>query len=1064
MILNITTKKLMRSFIAAAAILGSSVNAMAALVEETVGVFFEQVQATANYNATSGEWGMQIYSRNAGIDASGHETDNLVLEMDMYIQNLDNPGNLDYIFDGKAKFQAIEVANEITDGSTWKSWKVTTLKDVNGESIKAGVWQHYRLKLSEPTGGRNFDPEKTINYFRWCVGKYVAESIDAYQIRFKDIKLVDSSKMVEEKTSDYSNTTRLAAELPLEGTLTLTSKNYNGGNINKKFPDNPVNVADHNPRMLYLEFDADITEGTEGDIMALKKAPGQIEITSGGNCDKEELCFGISAPDWKPGKHTYSLPFSTAGTSGGAIDYSRINYMRIYAVHIEEAWNIDNLKIVFSNFKIIDKTNDTKMPTIFSDGMMFQQKKPMNIWGYADEGKDITVKFYRGENLIGTETAKTVDGRWDVSFPGLEASFDKYHFDVLEGDNLIQTVSDILIGEVWVAGGQSNMALSVSGTQQAAQLMGDADNDNIRFLWMPTFPYSGNGNGEMPKTPTADIAGAYWGHGDNGTQVGSVSAVAYIAIKELQAKLGIPVGFLNTPIGGSVIEAWIPRQEVDEDADFVLELQRRALYFDETFWVNQSTAVTALYNQKVGPLKGFNVAGTLWYQGESNSGRPELYAKELKLLKKGWERTFNFEEGTMPFVFCQVGRWVVELGAPQYLAYLDEAMYDGWAMSESSRNTIGMLPIYDTDMSYVGNVVIHPTNKIPVGKRFATSMYNLVYDTAKSEYTAPVFESFSVEGNAVTVKFSHVGDGLKTIEGYDDVRGFAVCDESGVYVNANARIISKDEVLVWSDGVSKPTNVTYAFSTFNFTANLCNSVDIPAAPFRSSREEGQTYANPADWATADMEEVWAITSKNPEAAGYVKTWVSDNATLTFDTENKYFGTSALKVSYAAGGDYNFGPNSAPLTVVYQFENYNYLSAFVKNVDGRAKTLVVNVKDDAGNVTTSSPVSIQANGVSRAAANEWQYVVVDLASIGAEKLAAAKDFYFTVSDTEAGSIYIDNVSFGLEQMVMSGVENVTASDVLFENNDPYYYDLVGRCYTNPTTPGLYIHAGKKVVIK
>lgn len=192
------------------------------------------------------------------------------------------------------------------------------------------------------------------------------------------------------------------------------------------------------------------------------------------------------------------------------------------------------------------------------------------------------------------------------------------------------------------------MALSVSATQQKDELMNSADNDNIRFLYMPTYPYSGTGTGEMPIKPTKDIAGAYWGHGNNGVQVGSVSAVAYIAIKDLQGKLGIPVGFLYTPIGGSVIEAWIPRAELEENTELVNTLTRRGLYYDEDFWVDNSTTVTALYNQKVGPLEGFNVAGVMWYQGESNSDRPELYADELTTMKRGWERTFNFEEGTMP--------------------------------------------------------------------------------------------------------------------------------------------------------------------------------------------------------------------------------------------------------------------------------------------------------------------------------------------------------------------------------------------------------------------------------
>lgn len=1058
--LKFFTNKLTRSLVVAAAIAGTAMSSVAADVEKIVGVFFDQVQATSN--GAAGNYGIQIYSRNAGIDASGHEINNLVLEMDMYIQNLDNPGNLDII--NQAVFNAIEVGNEITDATTWKNWAITTLKDVDNNAIQAGKWQHYRLALSEANGGRNIDLAKPINYFRWCLARIPVETLDAYQIRFKDIKLVDKTQFEEEGDgSGYDNTDYLAAELPISGTINLTSKTYNGGNINKKF-DPAFDLSHHDPRMLYLQFDADITESTPGDILALKKAPGQIEITSGGRPDTQELCFNITTPDWKTGKHTYTLAFSTAGVTGGAIDYSAVNYLRIYAVHIEEAWNIDNLKVEFSNFKVIDRTNETKLPTLFSSGMMFQQNKPMNIWGYAASGREIKVKLYKAGALLDSKSAvSNKEGRWDVNFDAQQASFDKYSFEVIEDETVIQTVDDILVGEIWVAAGQSNMALTVASTQQANDLMTNANNDNIRFLFMPTYPYSGNGNGEMPSTPTADIAGAYWGHGNNGVQVGSVSAVAYIAIKELQEKLGIPVGFLYTPIGGSVIEAWIPRQELDENTALVNELQRRGLYYDETFWVHNSTTVTALYNQKIGPLAGFNVAGVLWYQGESNSGRPELYADELLTMKKGWERTFNFAEGTMPFVFCQVGRWAVEPAKPHYLAALDEAMYDAWANSESTRNTMALLPIYDTDMTYDGNVVIHPTNKGPVGNRFATSIYNLVYNTDNAEYTAPVFEEMSFNNSKAIVKFSHVGSGLKTIEGHEDVRGFAICDSRGVYVNANARIVSDNEVEVWSDGIDNPANVTYAYSTYNYISNLCNSEGIPAAPFRSVRAQNHLYYNPQDWTHADHEDIWAITQLEgaTSAAAYVKSWESPDATLSFDTNEKYAGAASLCVSYDKVGTHTFGPNTTPLSIVLQLNNFKYISMYVLNPDNRAKTLELIVEDKDGNEVKTDSYAIPATETS--SSSNWTNIVIDLSKIGETTLKDATNLKYSVNDSDAGSILVDNVTFGLDKMISTGISNI-ATDNEVVNRDSYYYDLVGRRYSEPKATGFYIHAGKKVFVR
>lgn len=1051
-------KSLLRWFISATVLLASASQVFAAKVEKTIGTYFEQVQATRN--GTDGDYGYQVYNRNGAVDASGSAMENLVLEMEFYIQNLDDSGNLEII--DNATFNAIEVGNELTEGSTWLSWPIKGLKDSDGNAIKAGVWNKIRLPFTNGKAQADFTLDRSLNYFRWCIA-HIHEPVvpEDYMIRFKNVKVIDSSQLVDDESeSGFSNTTYNAASIDFSMDRDIQGSNYNGFSVGKQF-DPPIDVSDHDPRMLYLQFDADITEGTPGDINVLKSAAGQIELTSSGRADVNELTFNINMPDWKTGKNTYTLAFSTAGSTGGTLDYSSINYMRVYCVHIPET--VDKLNVKIDNVKIIDRTNVTSLPTFFSSGMMFQQKKPINIWGYAAAGQNLTLKFYKGESVIYTkETTANDSGRWDVTFDALSAGFDKYKFEVYEDEELIQTVEDILVGEVWVAAGQSNMALSVSATQQKNEIMNSADNDNIRFLYMPTYPYSGNGDGDMPMEPTRDIAGAYWGHGNNGTQVGSVSAVAYLAVKELQEKLGIPVGFLYTPIGGSVIEAWLPRQELDENTALVNTLIRRGLYYDEDFWVNSSTTVTALYNQKVGPLAGFNVAGVIWYQGESNSQRPELYADELLTMKKGWERTFNFETGTMPFVFCQVGRWVVEPSNPHYLAALDEAMYDAWVSDETTRSTMALLPIYDTDMSYDGNVVIHPTNKKPVATRFATAMYNLVYDSEGSEYTAPVFEEVEVSDSYLTVKFSHVGEGLRTTDGLDDVHGFAICDERGVYVNAHARIVDNDKVKVWSDGIRYPKNATYAYATYNFTANLSNSVGIAAAPFRSVRIDGQAYYNPQDWTYADGEKYWGIIAS--DAAGWVDSWSVDNASVTFDTNVKQEGVASLKLDYQTAGEVAFGPVTSHLSVVNQLDNFNKLSVWICNPDGREKTLSLAVSLTDGSVVDCGEKTIKAN-------SEWQKLVFDLKGEpeqGISSQAVESDVRFVLKDSGAGSLFVDNVAFGLDEDFSSGIEDIVvdreATAEGMNDTDSYYYNMLGQRFLSPKVPGVYIHKGRCILVK
>jgi hypothetical protein len=392
-------------------------SAQAAKVEKTIGTIFKSAQASRN--GVDGNYSYQVYSRTAGIDASGCERNNLVLEMDLYMQNLDDPGNLEII--DNATFQQIEVANEIGESSTWISWSIKDLKAA-GE-IKAGQWNHFRLEFAKGRGGNDLDLTRKLNYFRFCLAHIHEPKVPhAVQIRFKNVAIKDKSQFIDTPPEQqYTNTDYNAADLPYSLDGVLTGTNYNGFGVGKKF-DPAINVSDHDPKFLYLQFDAEIMEGTPGDINVLKTASGQIELTSGGRPDLNELGFGISTPDWKPGKHTYTLAFSTGSATSGTIDLSAINYMRIFCVHIPKT--VDKLTMKVDNVKIIDRTRVTVLPTLFGNGMMFQQNKPIKIWAYSEPTHKISIKLYKGDELFDTKEAKYAneavgtDGkqRWSVQF------------------------------------------------------------------------------------------------------------------------------------------------------------------------------------------------------------------------------------------------------------------------------------------------------------------------------------------------------------------------------------------------------------------------------------------------------------------------------------------------------------------------------------------------------------------------------------------------------------------------------------------------------------------------
>ena len=362
---------------------------------------------------------------------------------------------------------------------------------------------------------------------------------------------------------------------------------------------------------------------------------------------------------------------------------------------------------------------------------------------------------------------------------------------------------------------------------------------------------------------------------------------------------------------------------------------------------------------------------------------------------------------------------------------------------------------------YVGNVVIHPTNKIPVGTRFATAINNLVYNK-NAEYTAPVFESLAKgDDNRLIVKFSHVGEGLKCIDCHDNIHGFTICDERNVYVNAQARIISANEVEVWNDGITSPTDVTYAYATYNFTSNLANSVGIPAAPFRSNRNSEALYYSPQDWTMADADTFWGI---NGDQAAWLQTWTSTDATLTFDQNNKQEGYSSVNVSYT-NDNAKFGPITEYASVVNQLENFNYLNVWVYNPDAREKDIRLEVISENDKVFDCGNVKISAK-------QEWKQISFDLyANVDQntrfnKELANAKKLYFVISDANrTGNIKVDNITFGLDKLAdkdLSAIVNIsTGTNVAADN---WLYDLWGHKHEYPTAPGIYVRNGKKIVVK
>lgn len=980
-----------------------------------VGKIYDKVTAGRNVN-TDGLVGYQTYTRTLNINAGDVEDENLAVSFKLYIDSETDTNAIRILKDSPVGFIELATAYENGKIARWQTKNITTQAD--DSPLKSGEWNNIIIKLSDASIDAQFD-KSDITFFNFCLA-HLPEGTQKHTVRLKDVNVVDLSKPAEIPPSeeDY-DTTYNVGTIPFTMDETIKGSAYVGAV--QTFDG--IDASAHNPKKLQLQMDVEINNITNpGDFSALAQGAGQIELSSDGTNDSHELTFNATGINWTEGKTTVTLDFAQGSSTGGDIDLSNINYMRVYFVHLPATFK-DTITIKIDNVRIVDTTTQLILPTVFSDGMMFQQKKPMNIYGYHSNNSTVEVKFYKGETLIQQQTAKNEsDGKWSVSLDGLQGSYDTYRFDVLENGTVVKSVKDILIGELWLSAGQSNMALNVGSDIDSENILENAKNANIRFFLEPTWPSGNEGTQEIE--PYQDIPGAFWAKGDNKQMVSRASAVAYSFAKNLQKKLDVPVGFYNTAVGGSVIEAWLPKDSVENDEQVKKELKDRDLYYDEDWWGTAGTMST-IYNQKVGPLADENIAGVIWYQGESNSNRSEIYDMELSLLKKAWSEKFGFDNNSLPFIFTQVAPGRYDTGATnnQHLGYLAESM--GKAFTANEGKNMAMLTIYDIPLEHMKDGVssdpIHPRYKQQVGERFYQSAMNMVYNGGK-EYTAPIYDHMTIKGNAIYVTFRHMGSGLKTTTGTEDVHGFTIAGADGVFVNAKAKIVGNNTVKVWNNYLESPKNVIYAFDNFNQGANLTNSENIPAAPFRSLKLNDTTlkpstaikYFNAQDWMLADND-VWVYNSANTanKNIGFSPSWKITNGTYSYDETTKSEGTAALKVAYSEGGTIIAEPILTYESLKFDLDNYNSISVQVYNPDNRNNTLGLNI---ISNGQKYSAQLMESSETTQSIRKEDGFVTVtfDLTKLrqqNADILSEATGLQFTVTDSAAGSFYLDGITVG-----------------------------------------------------
>jgi sialate O-acetylesterase len=466
---------------------------------------------------------------------------------------------------------------------------------------------------------------------------------------------------------------------------------------------------------------------------------------------------------------------------------------------------------------------------VFGENMVLQRGKPVPVWGVASAEACVTVSF------AGQTQEATADkqGRWRVVLDPMPASSDPRDMVVTsEPDGSSETLGNVLVGEVWLCSGQSNMETSLSHSENGALEVAGADHPLIRFLDVPHTSLA---------EPTNTVRAAW--QVCSPETAGSCFAVSYYMARHLQDQENIPVGLLNSAWSGACGETWIPLESmkehptlracVDEWEAYRRDYPERQKAYQEAKAAGRKArrvkhpegpemSVGMLYNGMLHPMIPYAVRGVAWYQGENNVLNTERYKTIFPFLIREWRRLWDASPADLPFLFVQIANFGKKQTEPEDSIWprLREAQCSGLGEPHTA-----MVTAIDIGGSF------HPKNKRDVGIRLALAARATVYGEDGLVWCGPTLASADFDGNVATLTFDHTGTGL-AVRDDGELEGFAVAGDDGVFVWGSAAIVDEQTVSVTRDDGNAVVAVRYAWGT-NPRGNLVNGDGFPAFPFRT---------------------------------------------------------------------------------------------------------------------------------------------------------------------------------------------------------------------------------------
>lgn len=474
---------------------------------------------------------------------------------------------------------------------------------------------------------------------------------------------------------------------------------------------------------------------------------------------------------------------------------------------------------------------DVKLPNVFGDHMVLQQAQKNKVWGLAEAGEAVTVSI---DKQVHKATADA-GGKWMIQLDPLPVG-GPYVLKI-NGKNEIQ-FQDVLVGEVWICSGQSNMQWNVNSSNDADLERLTAKYPKIRMINFPQVgtqePIWTHDRKWMVCTPET---------------VGSFSAVGYFFARQLHETLDIPIGMINNAWGGSSCEAWVRRDLFAADEKYKPLLDRwskmEAQFAELSAKQNPSeeekkqlnglrgqmggnSRPANIYNGVLKSHLGYGIRGAIWYQGESNASRGYQYRDLFPLMIKSWRD--EWAQGDFPFYWVQLADFTQERPEPGD---------SDWAELREAQTMTMKLP--NTGEAVIIDIGegkdIHPKNKVDVGRRLARWALAKDYQV-KIPFHSPQYKSMEVQGNKAVLTFDYVDGGWRPFD-TNEPRGFAIAGEDSKFVWASAKILPDGRVEVWSDKIAVPASVRYGWA-HNPVVNMYNGAGLPLTPFRTDNLPGVT--------------------------------------------------------------------------------------------------------------------------------------------------------------------------------------------------------------------------------